>query len=45
MKYNSKINVRCGEKLRRELELKAKKEEMKFADYIRWVLRTQVKKE
>ena len=44
MKYNSKINVRCEDKLKSALELKAEKEGMKFADFIRWLLRNEAKK-
>jgi len=45
MKYNSKINIRCEDKLKNKLELMASKEEMKFADYIRWLLRIEANKD
>ena len=45
MKYDSKINVRCEDKLKDKLELMAKEEGMKFADFIRWVLRNKAKTE
>ena len=44
MKYDSKINVRCEDSLKSLLEGKADKEGMKLADFIRWVLRKEVKR-
>lgn len=44
MKKDSSINIKCEESLKNGLIQQAEKEGMTFSDFIRWILRKEIKK-
>jgi len=44
MKKDTSINVKCDKTLKRAAEERAEAEGMTFSDFIRWIIRKEVKK-